>query len=587
MTRANDSAENPRPRDDRHRHFDEITALLFLEGRLDRDTALQLSSHAADCAACAAILSSLELESAMLSQALIEEDEPLPARLRNAPSPSPAREPVSVSWVPWAHWAWALSFVLAAAACYLAWTDFFEPWADRFDQAGIQTSSLLIRMAVSGAFWEGWSNVLNTSLFAVAISMLLGLVALLSLSSLSSSPAAALSTLSSLRKFPRYRGPATLALSVAGLALLLGLPAPAAAADIRRGPEITVPAGQTLQNDLIAAGRSVRIDGTVNGDLIAFSQDVTVNGHVTGDVIAFGDAIRVAGQVDGNIRCFCNTLTLDATVGKNVTAFAQRVELNSQSAVNGGLIAFARNVIASGKVNRDLLLFVADTSLNGTVGGNVLLRGGQLSVGPSAAIAGDLRVTSNVRPEVAAGASLGRPLEFQLVRQPRRRLAGLYFLRLIVGYGVAFLCGFLLIKLFPGLFVAGEEATHHAGLAMSIGALALISAIALMIFSIMLLIAGAAAGFAAAALYFPVLYGSQIFVGVWIGEKLLRRTAKLDAAIGPLAIGLLVFRLLGLIPFLGFFVWAAALIWGTGAICMALWTCTRPEPTPAATPLSA
>ena len=72
-----------------------------------------------------------------------------------------------------------------------------------------------------------------------------------------------------------------------GFVLLLGLPSGASAAEIRRGPNAGVAAGETINNDLIVTGSSVRIDGTVKGDVIAFAQDLTVNGHVTGDVIVF------------------------------------------------------------------------------------------------------------------------------------------------------------------------------------------------------------------------------------------------------------------------------------------------------------
>jgi len=550
-----------------HGHMDEITALLFLEGQLEHPRAREVSAHAAGCPACGALLRALERESRQFSQAMIEEDEPLPLRLLDAaPAGAWAREvqtgkpAAPAAWASWVPYTWALSFALIAAACYTAWTDIIEPWTDQLDQTGIQGSSLLIRLTLSGLFWEGWTTVLNTLQYAVWTLLGVGVLVLLR---------------------HRLRRPAGVAVVVAGLALFLALPTPASAAEVRRGSDIAVPPGETIQNDLIVMGARVLIDGTVNGDVIAFTQNLAVNGHVTGDVIVFGDMARVSGVVDGNVRCFCNTLTLDGTVGKNLTAFAARVELNPRSVVNGGMIAFARSVVADGKVNRDLLFFSADTFINGSVGGDVWLRGGRLSLGPSASIAGRFQVRSDRQPDISAGAKLGRALEFQLMPQrPNRfRLTGLYLLRQIVSYGVAFLCGLLLIKLFPGLFFAARDAARRVGLAMSIGALVLICGLALILFSILLVLAGAGAGFATLMLYAPVLYGSQVFVGAWIGDQIGgKQRGKLPgdtASVGALALGLLILRILGVIPFFGFFVWAAVLLWGTGAICMALWKRTR------------
>jgi hypothetical protein len=55
----------------------------------------------------------------------------------------------------------------------------------------------------------------------------------------------------------------------------------------------------------------------------------------------------------------------------------------------------------------------------------------------------------------------------------------------------------------------------------------------------------------------------------------MHKSDALAPSVGALAIGLLILRLLTNIPFLGFFVSAAILIWGTGAICIALWESTR------------
>ncbi len=290
----------------------------------------------------------------------------------------------------WALQAWALAFGVLAAASFIAWTDIFAPWLDQLDQTGMQGSNLLLRVLFSAAFWEGWNTMFDTLQYTVWI--VLGATALMLLRG-------------------RLRKPAGLAVVVAALALFLGIPTPAGAAEVRRGSDITVPAGETVKNDLIAMGPRVLVDGTVDGDLIAFTQNLAVNGHVTGDVIVFGDSARLAGTVDGNVRCFCNNVTLESSVGKNLTAFAARVELNPGSTIHGGVIGFTRSILADGKVGRDLLLFSADTSVNGSVGGDVWLRGGRLSLGPTAAVARPLP-SAQQQPARRSG------------RRPARRGAG-------------------------------------------------------------------------------------------------------------------------------------------------------------------
>ena len=237
-----------------------------------------------------------------------------------------------------------------------------------------------------------------------------------------------------------------------------------------------------------------------------------------------------------------------------------------------------------GKITRDLLFLSTNATLDGTVGGDVLFRGPRLEIGPSAQIAGRVHVIGQRDADVAQGAKLGQPVEFEFrpLRRPGRFGAGTFAFRQILAYGGAFLCGLLLIKLFPGLFAAGRKAAQHVGLAMSIGALVLVTGIAVVIFAILLMIVGTGAGVATLMLYGPILYGSQVFVGSYVGEMILHKSQALAPSVGALALGLLILRLLSNIPFLGFFVLAAILLWGTGAICMALWNRTRLDAAPAA-----
>ena len=540
-------------------HFDEASCLLYLDGQLDSQRAAELSAHAATCGDCRALLAALEKESRLFGAAMLERDEPLPISLREAPAPFTE----SASWV---HWVWALSFGFAAGAVLVFWIA-MQPLTEQLDQLGFQTSSLLSALFVNGALWQGWEAMFDALQYAALIS--LGLV-----------------VLAFWRPWRRER--IAIAMGLLGLALLLGVPSGANAAEIRRGPNAGVAASETINNDLIVAGSAVRIDGTVKGDVIAFAQDLTVNGHVTGDVIVFAQLARISGQVDGNIRAFGASVSLDSGPAKNATIFARHFDLDPRATIGGGLIGFYATSTLDGKVNRDLLLFAGDTSLDGTVGGDVAYRGNRLRIGSTAQIDGRTQVIGQNAPEVAAGAKLAQPVEFEF--QPRRPgrfgrvAAGTYVFRQILAYVGAFLSGLLLIKLFPGLFATARRSTKRVGSAMGVGALVLIAGFAVAIFGMILMIVGTGAGIATLMLYVPILYGSQVFVGFYVGERLLHKDAALAPSIGALALGLLILRLLVNIPFLGFFISAAILIWGTGAICVALWERTRLDATPTTPP---
>src|SRR2546426_7783819 len=85
-------------------------------------------------------------------------------------------------------------------------------------------------------------------------------------------------------------------------ALFAWLPVGASAADLRQGPSVTISRGQTINDDIYAAGGTISIDGNVNGSVIAAGGTITVSGTVSRDVMVAGGTINVTGKVGGSIR---------------------------------------------------------------------------------------------------------------------------------------------------------------------------------------------------------------------------------------------------------------------------------------------
>ena len=81
--------------------------------------------------------------------------------------------------------------------------------------------------------------------------------------------------------------------------------------------------------------------------------------------------------------------------------------------------------------------------------------------------------------------------------------------------------------------------------------------------------------------YAPILYVAQVFVGAWLGNKIMGEPpAVTSAVIGRMAVGLLILHVAGFIPFLGGLVWLAVLLWGTGAVLLGFYRMSRVESAP-------
>ena len=538
-------------------HFDEMACLLYLEGQLDSVRSREMAAHAAECASCRDLLHALERETSLLSSALTEDTEPMPARLiseqaRRLPS-----------------WVWTLAFGAFAAGAYWFWADGIGPWFDQLSNAGFGGTDVFSMIVFSGAFWEGWSDMID----AMQIGALI-LVAIVAIGWI--------------RR--RLRRSVAIAVVMSALLFALALPQQAGAAEVRRGRSILVPAGDVVHNDLIVAGPSVRIDGTVEGDVIAFTRNLTMTGHVMGDVIAFAGETVIDGNVDGNVRVFSRSVILQGIVAKNVTAFANSVDLISKANVGGGMIVFAGEADLDGKMQRDLLGMVGRTDLDGLIGGQAWIRGGSLTVASTAEIRGPATFEGPQQPVVESGAKLASPIRTEITQETRRnrRTAARVATRAIFSYGAALVVGILLLVVFPGFFRATLREAGAIGLPIGIGALALIAGAFLLVLGVLLLFVGVGAGVAGAMAYAPILYVAQVFVGTWLGNKIMGEPpAVTSAVIGRMAVGLLILRVAGLIPFLGGLVWLAILLWGTGAVLLSFYRMSRGESAAPNTPLPA
>lgn len=518
-------------------HFDEVTALLYLERQLDSGRAGEVSAHLAACPACRGLLHALESESLWLRKALAAEDEPVPSYLTTAPQRSTT------------HWGWIAAFILAMGGLYTLWSGFIQPWYAEASQAGFTQGNLLTMLFFSGAFWKGWDSMRTLLEFL---------------------PLATLGAIGiwALRKQWRHFTP--IAFVMGALIFALALPPSAQAAEIHHGdPSYTLPAGQEVKTDLIVAGERVRIDGDVDGDLIVFSPSVTVNGHIKGDILGFGQEIRVNGPVDGNVRAWCQSLSLNSTVAKNVMSWTERTELGEKATVGGTMTLGSGASELDGRVAGDLLAWVGDLDLNGTLGGDANIRADRLTIGSTAQILGHTKYRGRRQPQVSEGAKLASPIDVTL-RKPGPDYSQIaYYWHQVLLWGASFLFGLLLLFLFPAFFAKAVSTANKAGVSIGLGIL-LLFATPIVAFIACITIVGLGIGIAALLAYAIAVYAAQIFVGSWLGEKMMGIGTGIGPAIGRLAIGLAVLRVARMVPYAGPIIGLLITVWGLGALALAI-----------------
>jgi hypothetical protein len=530
-------------------HFDEVTALLYLEHQLDPGRASEVSAHLAGCSACSGLLRALEGESLWLREALAAEEEPVPSYLTSAPQRSNT------------HWGWIAAFALAMGGAYTLWSGFIQPWYAEASQAGFTQGNLMTMLFFSGAFWKGWDSMRTLMEFL---------------------PLATLGAIGIwvLRKQWRHFTP--IAFVMGALVCALAMPPAAMAAEVHHGdPSYPLPAGQEVKTDLIAAGERIRIDGDVDGDLIVFSPSITVNGHVKGDILGFGQEIQVNGPADGNVRVWCQSLSLNSTVAKNVMSWTGRTELGEKAAVGGTITMFSGASELDGRVGGDLLAYVGDLDLNGTIGGDANIRGDRLTIGSTAEIMGRTKFRGRRQPKVAVGAKLASPIDVTL-RKPGPDYSQIaYYWHAVLLWGASFLFGLALLFLFPAFFAKAVSTANQAGVSIGLGIL-LLFATPIVAVIVCITIVGLGVGIVGLLVYAIAIYAAQIFIASWLGEKMMGIGTGIGPAIARLAIGLAVLRVLRMVPYVGPIFGLLFTVWGLGALALAIHRSIRTQAVAAA-----
>ncbi len=154
---------------------------------------------------------------------------------------------------------------------------------------------------------------------------------------------------------------------LAAAVLLFGR-VPAAYAQDVSGGTVTgdrVPAGETIENDVFLTGDQIVVDGDVEGDLFAWGRDITINGRVDGSVFMIGQALALNGEVTNSVYAVGGTIGIGegGSIGRSLYGLTGSLNLRPDSSIGRDLNAISIGFSMSGQVQRELNLVVGAIEL--------------------------------------------------------------------------------------------------------------------------------------------------------------------------------------------------------------------------------
>jgi hypothetical protein len=334
-----------------------------------------------------------------------------------------------------------------------------------------------------------------------------------------------------------------------------------------------------VNDDVYLAGSSVAVHARVEGDLVAAGGEVQTTDTVRGDVLMAGGTVHVRGRVEDDVRAVGADVNIDAKINDDLLAAGGNVNVSPGTTVGGRAWLAGGAVDMRGTVGEGLKIAGGRITVGGNIDGDAELMGENIEILPGTVIRGNLTYWGPT--EIAldktvrvGGAVTHVDVDAERPRQPA--LAGLRF-GMFTTLAVA---AVVLTLLFPGFTVETARTVLTAPWkSLGLG-LAMLMTTPLVMLLLFISLLGIWLGLALLALYFLLLLGGVLTGMLSLAELGLkwRRTPenKRRWRIGAIVVVAALLWLICLIPGVGPVVMFALLVFGLGALTLALWRGYRP-----------
>lgn len=341
----------------------------------------------------------------------------------------------------------------------------------------------------------------------------------------------------------------------------------------RTGKIVVLPKGQAVDSDYFAAGSSVTVFGTIKGDAYIAAGTIDFEGTVQGDLIAVGGVVNIRGTILDDLRLSGGQVIISGDIKGNVTVVGGSVTLTDSANVYGSLVSAGGNINVYAPIGENALIGARNLTVGNKIGGNVNAGVGEIKLTSNASIEGDLVYYSRSKAQIQKGAEVMGKISHRI--PPETPFFRISTAR-ILGFGILFysifeiisalIVGLLLLKFYPNFVSKTVDIIEGRSLiCLAVGFLGVIATPVIFLILIATII-GIPLGFIIILSFIIYLYLTKIFVSLFIGRRVLKLFGASLRTGWSLLIGLFVFVILTLIPFIGWVVYLLFVFWGFGAL---------------------
>ncbi|MBI4225346.1 MAG: hypothetical protein HY617_03360 [Candidatus Sungbacteria bacterium] len=329
--------------------------------------------------------------------------------------------------------------------------------------------------------------------------------------------------------------------------------------DRASGGAVVVGGSQEFRN-LYTGGGSVVVSKQVLGDLFVAGGSVTVVGPVEKDLVALGGNVAVVNPVGDDARIAGGNVTVNAPVAGDLLAAGGTITLTENARIGGDWWAAGGIINFNGTVAGGAKITGGDVFINGVIIGPIEVHANKkLTFGPQSRVSGSITYSGPAPATVQDGAQIGK-IEFTPVYAGRTatRYAPI---ALLAGFGVFFFlklaallaASLILLKLFPRTsleMVSSNRNRFWQNLGIGVAGIIVVPLAAILLIATVI---GAYLGIALGIWFCFALIMTGIATVMLAGTIMQQWIHKKETALSWKTVlwGILMFAILGLIPFIG------------------------------------
>jgi len=339
------------------------------------------------------------------------------------------------------------------------------------------------------------------------------------------------------------------------------------ASEFKAGDKLVIMKDEVVNDDIYFAGSSVIVDGIINGDLVAAGGEINVTGTINGGIIAAGGSIIVTGNVTDDIRAAGGEVRIGGDVGDNVIVFTVNLFLEKNAKISRDLTLGAGTAAIDGTVNGNINGGVSDLEMRGAAKGNVTVEiDNNIKIFPGATIGGNLEYSAP-HPGEISGMISGKTTYKETPAKKEDLMSKIG--DEIIGYLWLLLIGIVSLMLAPELTQKNSDNVSVKSPKNLLWGLLFLIITPIVAVVLLITIIGIPLSLILLAIYIIILYISRIYVGLWVGQYVLKKLKKETRfKVLTMALGLLIVIIGVNLPIIGIFIHLIIILLGIGAIVL-------------------